>query len=224
MGEKGRAGLGFAGFLEAWWRGPLGISAYREVMVEKATERGVEYLKRARVPLSSLKRLVEAESGEWEEYNWYVSNAFSINGEWIAERAYFDRVTIDIDSSSNPKLAVSEALNLAKRIEDAYGGAPLVVLSGFKGAHVHVFLSKPLSAREYELVFSKLAALMDKKDRDRVDWFSCRWDFLARMPLTYNHKLWDAKVARTKIIYPVELESFEDFSWSLIKPLTRIYD
>jgi hypothetical protein len=202
--------LAFTNYLIEWWMGPLGVSLERDVLVEEATERGAERVKRARLSPEKLDTL--EETGEWQRYNWFVSNAlYSENGR------FYDRVTFDFDRTGKPEVAVKAALRFAREIENTYGATPLVVLSGFKGAHVHVFLDRLVAWREYENLYMSLVGLV--KQERVVDHVVLREDVLVRVPLTYNHKLWSREVVRTKVIYPAEVSDFNDFTWSLVKPL-----
>lgn len=60
-----------------------------------------------------------------------------------------ERLFFEFDNEANPKLAVEEALTFAERVRYFYNAEPLICLSGFKGAHVHLWLKKAVEIGEH---------------------------------------------------------------------------
>jgi len=132
----------------------------------------------------------------------------------------YDRVCYDIDSEESPEKAVDAALTFAKNIEASYGATPIVFLSGFKGAHVVVPLSKPTDWEGYKLLWSGLLKVLPREYRQLVDRNMLQFNRLDRVPLTWNIKEVDGvvKKAFAKIIYPEEF-TWQSFAWSKLQLL-----
>ena len=156
-----------------------------------------------------------SEVGRWRDFNWYVSNAYTLPNYYDVNDVLFDRVVLDLDSEEDPTRAVRDALALARRINEEFGAVPLVVRSGFKGAHVIVFYEKPVNWDVQSRIFEYLRLLAPNPGI--VDKGMNQWNRLARVPLTYNLKSGKRRLA--EIIYPERVRDFGSFSWSLIKPL-----
>jgi hypothetical protein len=132
----------------------------------------------------------------------------------------YDRVCYDIDSEENPEKAVDVALTFAKNIEARYGATPIVFLSGFKGAHVVIPLSKSTDWEGYELLWGGLLKALPREYRQFVDRNMLQFNRLDRVPLTWNIKEVDGVVKRAfaKIIYPEEF-TWQSFAWSKLQLL-----
>jgi hypothetical protein len=132
----------------------------------------------------------------------------------------YDRVCYDIDSEESPEKAVNAALTFAKNIEARYGAKSIVFLSGFKGAHVVIPLSKPTDWEGYKLLWGSLFKALPREYRQLVDRNMLQFNRLDRVPLTWNIKEVDGvvKKAFAKIIYPEEF-TWQSFAWSKLQLL-----
>jgi len=132
----------------------------------------------------------------------------------------YDRVCYDIDSEESPEKAVDAALTFAKNIEARCGATPIVFLSGFKGAHVVIPLSKPTDWEGYKLLWGSLFKALPREYRQLVDRNMLQFNRLDRVPLTWNIKEVDGvvKKAFAKIIYPEEF-TWQSFAWSKLQLL-----
>ena len=201
-------------FLIKWFKGPLGLDmCLREIGVSRAENRN---FRREIVSIEALKIFFDKELMRWRKYNWYMSNAMALtSADYDKDKVFYDRISFDFDSKDNKKEAVDEALEFAQRLEKDFETTPIVVDSGFKGAHVHVFLKEIVSWSVYELLYDYLLSYVRK--RSLVD-RKLEWNRLARIPYTMNIK---SEIRATKIIYPVDTP-MEDFDWSFIKPMNLI--
>jgi hypothetical protein len=202
-------------FLIKWFKGPLGLDmCLREIGVSKAENRN---FRREIVSIEALKIFFDKELMRWRRYNWYMSNAMALtSADYDKDKVFYDRISFDFDSKNNKREAVDEALEFAQRLEKDFETTPIVVDSGFKGAHVHVFLKEIVSWSVYELLYDYLLSYVRK--RSLVDKNMLEWNRLARIPYTMNIK---SEIRATKIIYPVDTP-MEDFDWSFIKPMNLI--
>ncbi len=202
----------FLNFLRTWWCGPLNICPiYREIGVSR---RGNESFAREVVTDVSVENFFRKEVRAWRRFNWYLSNAFSIAGDWGPDSVYFDRLSIDLDSPDDKSRAIEEALVFAEEIESIYGAKPLVVDTGFKGAHVHIFLSDFINWGDYQILYRYMVSYVSNKEL--IDKNMLQWNRLVRIPLTRNIKSGEAR--DTKIIYPVEV-GMKDFDWRIVSIL-----
>jgi len=201
-------------FLIKWFKGPLGLDmCLREIGVSKAENIN---FRREIVSIEALKIFFDKELMRWRKYNWYMSNAMALtSADYDKDKVFYDRISFDFDSKDNKKEAVDEALEFAQRLEKDFETTPIVVDSGFKGAHVHVFLKEIVSWSVYELLYDYLLSYVRK--RSLVD-RKLEWNRLARIPYTMNIK---SEIRATKIISPVDTP-MEDFDWSFIKPMNLI--
>ncbi len=201
----------FIEFLRLWWKGPKGVDALREVGVSRM---GNEGFRRDVLSVYAIDSFFGFELRNWYLLNWYMSNAFTF-AEYCAEHVLFDRLVIDFDSHSNPQEAVDCATSFAKSVESIFGATPIVVCTGFKGAHVHIFFSNFVDWVNYQCIYNALLAFVDCKKF--VDLNMLQWNRLSRVPLTYNVK--EGKRLRTRIVYPFEVSDFGEFSWRFVKLL-----
>ena len=191
--------------------GGLSITRWRELGIS-----GMDNAKYRRSLHSGESISDVKEAGRWWLFNWYMSNA-SINGtsDYNADNAHYDRVVFDFDNESNPGKAIEVALRFAETITDKYGAVSLVTRSGFKGAGVYLFYNRPVDWHTQRQLFEFLA--LYALDPRLIDYNMNQWNRLARVPLTYNLKHNERRLA--EIIYPEVVSDYRSFSWSLIKPL-----
>ncbi|PNV79163.1 MAG: hypothetical protein C0179_07780 [Fervidicoccus sp.] len=162
----------------------------------------------------SVEDFFRGDAGAWRRRNWYLSNAFSLVGDWDPDSVYFDRLSIDLDSPGDKSQAIKEALRFAEEIEGVYGARPLVVDTGFKGAHIHVFLSNCINWGDYQLLYKHMISYISNKGL--VDKNMLQWNRLVRVPFTRNIKGGEAR--DTRIIYPTII-NMEDFDWRIVSAL-----
>ncbi|MEM2197053.1 MAG: hypothetical protein QW290_08235 [Sulfolobales archaeon] len=150
-------------------------------------------------------------------------NLFMGVGFWLASKGLepdssymlYDRLSFDFDSS-NPEEAVEAAVSFYNILNSRYGVAPIVFLSGFKGAHVVVPLGKPTSWDGYQLLWDHFYRLIPKEHRQLVDVNMKQWNRLDRVPYTYNIR--NGERALAKIIYP-EGVTPQSFDWGRLTGL-----
>ncbi|MEM1697900.1 MAG: DNA primase noncatalytic subunit PriX, partial [Thermofilaceae archaeon] len=205
----------FVDYLKKWFRGPLGLSmVLREIGVSGMDNEGFarELSTDAAVDLVLGDRL-----GSWRTLNWYMSNAYAPAGDYSAEGVLYDRLAYDFDSEEAPWEAVAAALRFAQRLEESLATRPLVVETGFKGAYVYVFLSEPQPWSVAEKLWRLLALHAPRQARKMIDASMNQWNRVCRIPLTYNLKKGERRLAR--IIYPEEVDEQSEFAWSMVKLL-----
>jgi len=135
-----------------FWRDWLGFS--REALAffpnprgqHKGVKDGLNY-SADRVIIKSLDELLELK-----EKNEAAGLPVTLSVQPFLERNKpfaIERLFFEFDNRENPDLAVEEALKFAKTIRYFYNAEPLVCLSGFKGAHVYLWLQKAVEIGEH---------------------------------------------------------------------------
>ncbi|MEM4625096.1 MAG: DNA primase noncatalytic subunit PriX [Thermosphaera sp.] len=202
----------FISFVKTWGRGHLGRHIIREIGLSQSNNIG---FLRELVNIEAFENVFKPYIKTWGSLNWYMSMAFKPlenTAPFDRDNVFYDRLVFDFDSEDNPAEAVQNAVEFAKKVE-GYGCTPLVVKSGFKGAHVVVFI-KPLPWGEAEQLYTALSALSNKK---HLDMNMKQWNRLARIPLTFNIKNGEAR--RSIIIYPKNIGDFSEFNIKDFQPL-----
>ena len=229
------------GFLIEWFRGPTGVEEQAGGMFRElgwclgAMKRCTFY--RESIEYAGLvfwvERVIDGVLSAKSRASYSIDKLFLENvnlfmgiGFWLdpsrlePEQSVmlYDRISYDFDSDADPGRAVEAALAFAKNIEAAYSTTPVVFLSGFKGAHVVVPLSKPTDWEGYQLLWNHMLRLVSRDCRQFVDRNMLQWNRLDRVPLTWNIKDVDGvvKKAFAKIIYP-EKFTWETFRWSKLR-------
>jgi hypothetical protein len=198
-------------YMRIWWRGPLNLfSVYREIGVSMMDNANFV---RDFATDESFETLFSYHLRFWTRRNWYLSNAL-YSSPSTDSLQLFDRISFDLDSE-NKNDAINEALAFARRLEDLYDATAIVVDTGFKGAHIHVFLSETVDWERYQMLYSYLMNLFSRKDL--VDKNMLQPNRLVRIPLTYNLK--NNERRRALIIYPEKILDFNNFSWDIIEVL-----
>ncbi|MCW1308383.1 MAG: DNA primase noncatalytic subunit PriX [Candidatus Parvarchaeota archaeon] len=151
------------------------------------------------------------------KWNVFLGVGYSSSLEITLDNVMYDRISFDFDFEEDPSKAVNQSLDFARSVESEYDSTPLVFLSGFKGAHVVVPLSRGINWETYRLVWKHLIDRhVSLNSKHMLDMNMLQWNRVDRVPLTYNVK--EGKVRYCSIIYPREF-SWEDFSWRELKPL-----
>ncbi|MEM1831718.1 MAG: DNA primase noncatalytic subunit PriX [Desulfurococcaceae archaeon] len=212
----------FLSFLREYFRGPMGDVEYREMFIcrgdpatARVKDRGAVWIHGLETYLSTYIKSLK----ELKNWNIYIGVGFVIDPGLtnpVLEKMLYDRVSFDFDSEENPDTAVSRSLEFGRYLNDRYGVTPIVFKTGFKGAHVVIPLSKPVDWEIYQLLWKKLYSEIPAEARRLVDMNMLQWNRVDRVPLTYNVKESGSRFCR--IIYPKKF-SWEDFSWSELKPL-----
>jgi hypothetical protein len=194
-------------FVRRWFAGLLGDTAYlalREIFYCRGNMRNCREKNRGPWSLEGLSTLFHS----------YIKSIYSCNilmgvGFWLSSQSLevpreeddlmlYDRVFYDFDSEEEPERAREVAIEFAESIRRSYGATPVVVDTGFKGAHIYVFLKSPIKYSAYRPLWSFLLRL--SKDDSLADRNVVKYNWVARIPFTYNIK--DGKRAKTRIIYP----------------------
>jgi hypothetical protein len=204
-------------FIEEWFRGPCGIggSAYMREFGWVIGNNKEEF-RRDEMTIDGFKIIV------WPKVMNRIGrlNIFMGIRYWPAadiepstNNTLYDRLTYDLDSKNDPKIALRYALKLAKAVEEEYGANVIVVESGFKGAHVHIPLKPSISWVEYRALWSFISREIPKaiNDTDML-----QENRLSRIPLTVNFKNEGCRWAR--IIYPKKYW-WGEFRWNELQPL-----
>ncbi|MEM3974760.1 MAG: DNA primase noncatalytic subunit PriX [Ignisphaera sp.] len=212
----------FLSFLREYFRGSTGLAEHRELFIcrgdphsSRVKDRGVVWIHGLDTYLYTYIKSTKSLQG----WNIYMGVGFlSEHGLTtpVVEKMLYDRLAFDFDSGDNPTSAVVEALGFAKHISTKYNATPIVFETGFKGAHVVIPLSTPITWDAYQLLWKHLYNEIPPETRKLVDMNMLQWNRVDRVPLTYNVKTQGSRFCR--VIYPREL-SWEDFKWSELKPL-----
>jgi len=213
----------FKEFFRMWWAGPNRVA--REMVREVGYCVGA--LKRD--PFRRESGVVDyfLASLPWRKFrqlNLLMSNAMYLNVDDVGNyaKALYDRLFYDFDLKEDPELAKKKALEFAQSIKARFKVDPVVVVSGIRGAHVHIPLKKPVSWQVYEALWTTLIApysfgkLVDPQVKDASR--------LHRIPYTHNIK-YEEKEDKVYegFSYIVDLNGkrirLEDFDWRSYEPL-----
>jgi len=112
----------------------------------------------------------------------------------VAEEAVYPYVALDLDCPEDPQRALEAAHLLMQELRERYGAEAVLVWSGFKGAHLYVPLSAPLT--HGELLLAALAIADTSRHGGLVDWTALRDPRrLMRVPYTWNLKRGERRLA-----------------------------
>ena len=185
--------VSFEEFLIRWFSGPSNISKdrYRELgylegpMKHPSTE---GKFRREVCSLEGLLLIFNKElRGKFKNLNLFLSIASYVDMD--LNEPIYDRLVYDFDSGEDPKTAITTALEFSKSIKSKYGCEPIIVLSGLKGAHVVIPLSKPTNYEGYQLIWDYFYNTIIPKDvKPLVDVGMKDWNRLDRVPYTWNIK------------------------------------
>lgn len=128
-------------------------------------------------------------------------------------------VVFDFDSEVDPRLALESALAIARLLSESLDCTPLIVKTGFKGAHVHIPLKQRLGRLEFTLVAKALLKRIPERysalvDRNLVE----NERALARVPYTFNIKGGERRLA-VLLDHKGNIIRARDFSWNNIELL-----
>jgi len=161
----------FLDYLEAL----LGTPAWPRYIMTKATKGQI---------LASSRKFFLEKLGQAQYQDCYVATHSERDKLWYQLRAVF----LDFDNHDNIALAISDALNVAQKVEQEFGVKPHVQFSGSKGAHVLI----PIESLEFEdlskekrfLAFVQKRYATNNLDRQIIGDVSR----LIRVPFTTNTK------------------------------------
>ncbi|MEM4620983.1 MAG: hypothetical protein QW607_12325, partial [Desulfurococcaceae archaeon] len=188
----------FYGYIKKYFRG-LFNAEYREIFIMNNVMR--ERMLVFYHGLENILRDFIKRPGDLRKYNLFMGVGYTnFHGllEPELDKMLYDRIVYDFDSKDDPNYAVRESIVFAKKLEEYYDTTPLVFISGFKGAHIVIPLSNPVSFDVYKIIWKKL--LDNVVDKKLVDYNMLQWNRVDRIPLTYNVK--DQYVKYCRIIYP----------------------
>ena len=206
-------------FLRQWFRGTIGGEvdhALREVFWCEGDLRDCRRRFRGPFTLVGIEGFLKS-FGRLASLNVLMGVGFWLSTESLepSERLMrYDRLFYDFDSEAEPERAREAALDFAESLRRAYGVVPIVVDSGFKGAHVYVFLSKPASWSSYRALWDYLLGRYGRPEL--VDRNVLQYNRLARVPYTYNVK--EGRKVLARVVYPRELNP-KDFDLREVVPL-----
>jgi len=108
----------------------------------------------------------------------------------VTEDAVYPYVALDLDCPEEPQRALKVAYLLRQELQERYEAEAVLVWSGFKGAHLYVPLTAPLSHSELLQVAMAIAGMLEGgRYRGLVDWAALRDPRrLMRAPYTWNLK------------------------------------
>ncbi len=209
----------FLDFFRKWWAGPLGLTyVYREVFIALGDPR--DSVPKERGVYSLEGALLEVGRHELREMTLMLGIGFvrpelGYVDELSPDSLLYDRIVFDFDNEEDPQFAIDTARVFARRLREDYGAGSLVVVTGFKGAHVVIPLKPVTDWEGLKLLWRGLMMLLKPWERGMVDHNMLQFNRVHRVPYTYNIKGGEAR--RTVIIEPST--SMLEFDWSAIEPL-----
>jgi hypothetical protein len=208
-------------FLRQWFRGTAGaevVQALREVFWCEGDIRDPKRRYRGPISLLAIEEFLRSWGRRFSNINVLLGVGFWTDPSRVVPEEglmRYDRLFYDFDSEVEPETAREVALEFAESLRRVYGATPVVVDSGFKGAHVYIFLSTPTDWRGYralwEYLLSRYCGRPELADRNVL-----KFNWVARVPYTYNIK--ENRRALARVVYPREVEP-KDFDISEIAPL-----
>lgn len=215
----------FLSFVKVWFTGTTGNLVYlamREVFWCRGDLRECGVRSREPWALEGLDLLFSKFIDDVSEFNifmgvgfWLITDRLGVPEDDEVNLMMYDRLFYDFDSEGEPEKARDVAVGFAESLRKSYDVVPLVVDSGLKGAHVYVFLSKPIKWDEYRGLWNHLL-IKHCSSRELVDRNVLQYNRLARIPYSYNIK--EGKKVMSKVIYPKEV-SLSDFRFDDLTPL-----
>ncbi|MEZ0393693.1 MAG: DNA primase noncatalytic subunit PriX [Desulfurococcaceae archaeon] len=211
----------FLNFVEAWFRGPGDrADIYREIFVVKGELHGEGFRDRGAISSAGLRSYLEQMIDDPRSWNIFMGIGYwrehGHSSPPGPDKMFYDRLSLDLDSEEDPRKAIEAALELAKAIEDRYGATPLVLETGFKGAHVVVPLNPSTDWEGYRLLFEHLVGMLGRERATMVDRNMLQWNRVDRVPLTWNVKGNEARFC--KIVHPRPF-TWKTFDWDELEPL-----
>jgi len=208
-------------FLRQWFRGTLGVEAahaLREVFWCEGDLGDCRRRFRGPFTLEGIEGFLKSFGSRLANLNVLMGVGFWLPTDSLEPSEgcmRYDRLFYDFDSEAEPEVAREVALGFAESLRRDYGAVPIVVDSGFKGAHVYVFLSNPVDWLGYRALWDHLLRKYCSRP-ELADRNVLQFNRLARVPFTYNVK--EGRRALARVIYPRELGP-KDFDLRELVPL-----